>query len=763
MSLIFSTLMLFSACSGPGGSDGTSFFVKEQKLDQFSGNSAPEGLGNEALPDENSAPADRLDSVGPVLDTQANGEAGESPDNDMGAEEATSEENQGPEAQSVTGNFEEEKKEAEENIDDDFDGNPYSELEVFTNYYTSPNSPNIFSLSDIGLEGKQLTGIYFDLFSSQIEFAQSGDLIAFESRPEIGVDYLYIHISDQSTSETLKIRVLTADAFTWANLGEGQFSEGRNWCGATEKGRCLGGQAPGKNQKANFLFCESCLVNLDQKIDVLGIDVKKSFNGTIKQSNFDLLFGNFGVNLEGGIFLGLNHNILSKGPIEIKKSAFFQSTKSQLDVQSGFSISSSESFSHQEGIIRFVGCGNSGYHLNDIRFYDFVFAKGACSKRFYIEGTLKVENDFQMDASGPLNGGTIEVFGNVDAKVFYGYATDSTIVLKGHRDQKITGHGPYDHAQKAGLSNLKIDKTGGVANFDGHLSLEGNFEHLNGNIQFSENQITEFVGCGGGNINSPGAPFQNLFISKHACFIFNIEGQITVNKLLKIDSEAKVGTGTILAKGDIEARKMYAYHSDLFVKIVGEGDQLITGFSKNNYQHASFSNLVIEKSSGIASFQGHIVLEGGFEYISGEHLVGKDTTFEFSGCDQSTLKGGAFQFENVNITKHACGTYFVSGDLFINGNLEFNTGTNIAMSGGKVHLKGNLSVIKTYNYKTDFPILFSSIDRPQSITQSFKEFIAGDHQVEESALVVLATDINLKKGSIQNEERIEKGAFQIIH
>ena len=242
----------------------------------------------------------------------------------------------------------------------------------------------------------------------------------------------------------------------------------------------------------------------------------------------------------------------------------------------------SGNFTHVEGDVDATGTvefkGNGAtISAPDMEFNDVVFDSGTLT----IDGSIDVEGDLEIEKAYYINGGDIEVAGNItttDTSV-YGSAT---FVLDGTGDQLISAAGGSGE-----LNNVTIDKAAGTTTIADTLLISGNFTHVDGDVDATG--TVEFKG-NGATINAPEMEFNDVTFDSGT---LTIEGGVDVEGDLVIEKAYYINGDDIAVAGNITTTDTSVYGTATFV-LDGAGDQTIGAEGGSG----ALNNVTIDKSAG---------------------------------------------------------------------------------------------------------------------------------------------------------------------
>ena len=313
------------------------------------------------------------------------------------------------------------------------------------------------------------------------------------------------------------------------------------------------------------------------------------------------------------------------------------------------------------GTVEFKGNGAT-ISAPGMEFNDVTFDSGTLT----IEDGIDVEGDVVIEKAYYLNGGDIEVAGNLtttDTSV-YGSAT---FVLDGEGDQVIGADGGSGE-----LNNVTIDKASGTTTIADTLLISGDFTHVDGEVDATG--TVEFKG-NGATVNAPGMEFNDVTLDSGTLnFVDNLDvaGDLVIEKAYYLNG------GDIEVAGDITTTDTSVYGSATFV-LDGEGDQTISA----NGGEGELNSVKIDKATGTTTIADTLWISGDFTHVEGD--VDATGTVEFKG-NGVTIDAPGMEFNDVVLDG---GTFNFSGNLDVEGDLEIDKA--YYLNGGEIHVAGNVS------------------------------------------------------------------------
>lgn len=292
----------------------------------------------------------------------------------------------------------------------------------------------------------------------------------------------YTVVDSRGDSTSGEIEFIVINEFTWTGEGlDNNWSNAQNWCGSQVDGVCQGdGMEPGVNDIAYFnSACTNCNVVIDRSISIDGINIGKSFSGTIVQEiGEEIIIGDLDWVQNGGTFIGSDARILiNRGEFVLNDGSFTSTTGDFqiLDAKGGyldhdyFTISKTGLFHHNNGRIWFdLSSSNHPAFLIKVtgsnNFYDVLVKKSSGSNDVMLTTAMSPS---RVLVERHLNLENISILGEweVQGDVYYGpnYGTykgseDAELIFTGANDQMIEVDGATNYSE----GNVVINKTGGV-------------------------------------------------------------------------------------------------------------------------------------------------------------------------------------------------------------------------------------------------------------------------------------------------------------
>lgn len=264
---------------------------------------------------------------------------------------------------------------------------------------------------------------------------------------------------------------------TWTGLaGDGMWNTPGNWTNNT---------VPGNSDIAFFNgICSgpACDVSVQATRTVRGVMIHALYAGTITQpAATNLTIGTGGWTQSGGTYLGSDGSITSTGSFSLSGGTF--RATSGLWTQSANISFTGGTFLHNSGTVRIAV--TASFLATNVLLHNFSIEGN--NRTLTISGSVDVAGTLTLadtaTDSGPVNGGTINVTGNIVLQSFGKYGT-TLIRLVGATDQSLTSL-----VAMGRIPNLEIASEGGTVTLTGSILPRGNFTYTSGVVDASISHI----------------------------------------------------------------------------------------------------------------------------------------------------------------------------------------------------------------------------------------------------------------------------------
>ncbi|EMI57701.1 LamG-like jellyroll fold domain-containing protein, partial [Rhodopirellula sallentina] len=235
--------------------------------------------------------------------------------------------------------------------------------------------------------------------------------------------------------------------------------------------------------------------------------------------------------------------------------------------------------------------------------FDDVILNSTVAGTRVIVGTLDVDGDFTFTNAGTLNGGQINVAGDITYSDD-SYSGTTMIIADGTGNQTVSASNASAKAE-----HLTINKASGTLTFGTDLTINGTLNHVAGSVADLTHTIT--FGNNSGTITASAINFDDVIFDSN--YSKNISGVLNVGGDLTITSANALNVGEIRVAGNITSSDT-SVGGNSQITLNGTGTQTISG------DDLSDGKLNIDKTSGTAILADDLVLNGtlqGLNVISG--------------------------------------------------------------------------------------------------------------------------------------------------
>jgi len=541
--------------------------------------------------------------------------------------------------------------------------------------------------------------------------------------------------------------------FVWTGGGGNAYwATGLNWSGGT---------AP-NSSTAIAIFDGTCSSNCSPNIAATiatntlgGVRINSPYAGTITQSAGSLI--NIGTsgwiqNAGSSTFTGSagsTDNITDTGPFALSAGTF-TATNGTLSVGTSFIVNNTPTFNANGGTVKFTASGTPTFTPGSISFQNVIFNSNNAT--FNLTGTMTIAGNVTFDDihganAGTLNGGTVNVSGNVTATEWGGGT--SLLTLVGTGTQTVTGGGTTNT-----LPSMVIASSGTVSFAGTAIAINSTFTYTSGTVNVNSVPVIFSTTSASMHTITPGSiSFANVtFYAASGALQYTISGTMTVTGSLTLNEAGTTGAltgGTINVAGGITDTAWSDVASTTAINWVGSGTQTLTGTSS-----ASVPNLAIN-GTGTLNFSGTTVqFTDSFSYNgSGTVNVGtSNVVFLSSGEANFPITPGAIAFQTVTFNNPSgSAAYTITGTLS-----AVNVTTYVGSSYGLKFLTGTISVSGNYTHasgpdtSSTATLLFSGTGI-QTWTDSGTQVVPFSNVVvNSSSTVTLASNVLMSNSSTQN-------------
>jgi len=316
-----------------------------------------------------------------------------------------------------------------------------------------------------------------------------------------------------------------------------------------------------------------------------------------------------------------------------------------------------------------------------------------------VNDDIDVDGAFTVRGSQPTHIQSANVFNikgdinlNNTSGAFYGAAT---LTITGNANQNITSTVGYS---KSDLPNVIINKSGGTAFFSGIVSVSRDWTYISGNVDYiTNNAILAFTG-GVHEINGVQDFGKVSFNLAWGGGELNINDDITILTDLSIlgSQPTKInGPAVVHCHGNLTLSNTSSGGGNGTISISGNSNNLIK--STVPIRKSIVPNVIINKTGGIATFEGVVSIGGDWTYTAGNtDYVTNNSTIAFVGANQNV--NGVQDFHNVSLSfTWGGGSWLVNDDITLSGDLSLLGGQKIAINGpGIVNCEGGINLNNTH-------------------------------------------------------------------
>lgn len=339
-----------------------------------------------------------------------------------------------------------------------------------------------------------------------------------------------------------------------------------NWTGAggntnwNTPGNWQGGVVPGINDIAAFQDSTcggTCNVNINFALNVRGVRIYSPYSGTIAQDPGQTMnVGVRGWRQPSGIFFGSNAPITYNGTFNLTGGTY--TATSATTFARSISLSGSPTFVHNNGTWQWSSINSVVTTTNTFAFNHVNFSGNQLAHT--ISGTMRVNGNLGLHDTGgywiyaKLNGGIIELYGNIENSGYGKNGTTEIRMMGNPMGQTITGAGG-----NASIPALRIQAGANTVQLAGTIITSNAFSFISGALNAGTSTLVfnEFSGGGSQSIIPGTATYNHVnFLGHDTAWnlnggSLNVSGDLTVSDTGAWPGLRLINNGTINASGNV--------------------------------------------------------------------------------------------------------------------------------------------------------------------------------------------------------------------
>jgi hypothetical protein len=406
--------------------------------------------------------------------------------------------------------------------------------------------------------------------------------------------------------------------------------------------------------------------------------------------------------------------------------AHYTAPSTTMYVSGNFDVDGGATFNHNNGLVVFDNGGSKTIDTDSSMsntLYDMKVALSSWSTRT-VSGSVYVDNDLTIAGSGSskLNGGTIDVTGNVVTTTYIG--GDATIHMNG-------AHTINAGSQSGGLPNLLV--TGGTVDassatvlrvrdltisggtFDapgGTLRVYGNFD-VDSGATFNHNSgKTKFENGGSKTINTDSSACNTLYDMEVALSSWStrtVSGTVYVDNDLTIggSSSSKLNGGTIDVGGDVVTTTYIG--GDATIQMNG-AHTINAGGQSGGLTDLEVTGGTVDASGATVLRVRDLTISGGSTFtapdstgrleisrhftVSGGTFTHNSGTVKFIG-GSGTVSIGSTHLNHVTFSLSSWATITINSEIYCEGDLTIQGSGSSKVNGGTVAVEGDVTTTNT--------------------------------------------------------------------
>lgn len=490
----------------------------------------------------------------------------------------------------------------------------------------------------------------------------------------------------------------------WRGTGANKnWNNTANW--SLTSGGTTGAAVPGSTDSVYFNSGGDSICSINANASVKMFSVDSSYHKTITQTTFTLTVGTGGMTMNGGTFSG-GSAAMSTTSFSLNGTSF-TSTSGSFTIGANYTYSSG-SFFHNNGKVIFNGNATLTSTPDTTNFYKLQFLNATFT--IHATSVFNVLNELIHTGGGQtqINGGTINVQGDITQTNNYvtGGGT-GTININGTGPQFFNGQ-TSAHAGLGWLCNIKINKPSDTLFVKDYAVIQGNWEHVAGNVNYTRyNSTINFPAFINSIINGfkGRQTINNLLIGTYG----GISNMIAVNSgdtltiagtYIPSGNGATGFSGVICLTGDINQagtnNSTSATGGTGTLIINGIGTQTITGSTTLGADR--LCTIKINKPSGTLILKNYVNMAGDWIYQNGT-LDDTASTVVFCTSGGRTISGKPSLYNVCFYAPLAC-TNTIADTLKVRGTLTTEGSSVITLNTGVIETRGNVTINNTANVST---------------------------------------------------------------
>jgi len=392
-------------------------------------------------------------------------------------------------------------------------------------------------------------------------------------------------------------------------------------------------------------------------------------------------------------WLGVQSFIMDSG-------AYYYAPSSTMYVSGDFDVDGGATFVHNNGLVIFDGNGANTIDTDSSMsntLYDMEVALSSWTTRT-VSGTVYVDNDLTIagSSSSNLNGGTIDVTGNVVTTTYIG--GDATIEVNGAHTINAGGQagglpnllvsGGTTDATNAGVLRVRdLTISGGTfiaPDNTGRLEITRDFT-VGGGTYTHNSGLVKFIG-GSGTVSIGSTHLYDVTISLDSWATITIGSELSVegDLILQGSSSSKVDNGMIKVEGDVITTNT-GFSGSTTIMFVGSNDQTLGALGGTG----QVSNVEIDKSSGTLTIEDTIEVVGDWTHTLGTVDSGT-SIIKFQGGSK-TVDASGMTFNDVILDLSSWAGLTASSQMDISSDLTIQGSTSSQLTSGTIAVEGDVT------------------------------------------------------------------------
>ncbi len=313
--------------------------------------------------------------------------------------------------------------------------------------------------------------------------------------------------------------------------------------------------------------------------------------------------------------------------------------------------------------------GDTTFTLGSVSYYNIeINLSECCGGDLLMSGTATTTNNLTFSsgaASGYLNGGTINVMGNITMSdsdfATGGDPSSNTMIIN------VDGTGSQTFSASGGgyFPTVTVNKSAGTLYLQGTINVMRNWTFTSGTLDAGTSTL-KFVGNSDSTLTGGSVSYYNIESAKDGCcdsydLIISGTATTTNNFIVSVGrNDAGINSGTLNVGGNVSVTDTDIGGGTATINLNGSGSQTVS--SSGGF----LPNVTVNKSSGIASVDSNVTITGTLGVTSGE-LRHNAYTLQINGAATISSGGTLSDYATASSTIKFGSTITNNGALVLDG------------------------------------------------------------------------------------------------